>query len=184
MNHGRRLLCDVVESAPMALQLRCKKCGQQTTGSYTDKCAKCGAVDWKSDDSPSKIEKPVDGSGSFKSMFLVLLTLFGLVLFAFIQSGWDFGELEDTGWIHHDKMTAVFMKDWVNGEYKQCTSYDESKNEPILVCGESKDADGKLFKVRFYGRTIGPAVEFRWRCKRTNASEPMFVCENPTPITK
>ena len=93
---------------------------------------------------------------------------------------WDSGklDLEQMGWWHHDAMTTVFMHDWVNGEYKQCVSINET--QPFLVCGESK-GDGKLFKVRFYGRThnpkLSPEAELHWTCKRSYGDDPMFVCE-------
>jgi hypothetical protein len=51
----------------------------------------------------------------------------------------------------------------------------------MLVCGEGIKDMGKLFKVRFYGRTNNPKLprdaEFNYNCKRSNGDDPMFVCE-------
>jgi hypothetical protein len=36
------------------------------------------------------------------------------------------GELEDTGWVHHDKMTTIYTHNWVNGEHKHCSNVNWS----------------------------------------------------------
>ena len=115
-----------------------------------------------------------------------LVAVFLALVIWVLYTMWDSGKLDDLGWVHHDKMTVVFMKDWVNGEYKFCTSFNEVKIEPVLVCGESKDDNGKRFNVRFYGQThdfkLQPEAQFDWNCQR-NDSDPMFVCKRQ-PATK
>src|SRR5208283_4150137 len=109
----------------MSLKLRCKQCDHKTTGTYADKCFKCGAVDWERDQSlpasATSVSTPAGdtslaGPGNYKPLRIVMGALFGLAMYALVAGKWDTGRMEDSGWGHHDAMKAVFMRDWVNGE--------------------------------------------------------------------
>lgn len=85
-------------------------------------------------------------------------------------------------------MTTVYMHNWVNGEYKHCSNINANNHdEPFLMCDDAKldDESGKIFNVRFYGRTHHPELrsatqfDWDWDCRRDNDSEPMFVCRRP-----
>ena len=160
------------------LRLRCKQCDHKTTGTVSDKCFKCGAVDWEQDKSPIALPAAQD-SNPLPGLVIALLALLGWLFYMML----DRGEFDDSVWVYHDKMASVIMKDWVNGEYKQCTSFN-SKEQPVLLCGDGKTDNPKLFNVRFYGRTyqsqLGPNAQFNWNCKR-DASDPMFVCKRQEP---
>lgn len=74
----------------------------------------------------------------------------------------------DGGYFYHDKLTTVHATPWVNGEYKECTTLDvkEADEHPELSC-ETTGGEGKVFKVRFYGRTFAPErkqITSNWRC--------------------
>jgi hypothetical protein len=73
---------------------------------------------------------PVDSRAELSPPAVAVVSIVivvGLLTFALLRSDdgkWDFTAIEDLGWIYHDEMTTVFMRDWVNGEYKQCSTYN------------------------------------------------------------
>jgi hypothetical protein len=113
-----------------------------------------------------------------------LIILIAVAICIAVYTGaWDLGELEDTGWIHHDKITTVFSRDWVTGEYKHCSNVNANNHdEPYLLCdGANLEENGKVFKVRFYGRTYQTEAPFEttidWRCRRNSSEDPIITCE-------
>jgi len=90
----------------------------------------------------------------------------------------------DGGYFYHDKLTTVHALSWVNGEYKECTTLDvkEADEHPELSC-ETTGGEGKVFNVRFYGRTFAPEkkqVIRNWRCKKTDGEETTVTCHMVT----
>jgi hypothetical protein len=113
-----------------------------------------------------------------------LILVIAIAIFIAVYTGvWDLGELEDTGWVHHDKITTVFSRDWVTGEYKHCSNVNANNHEePYLLCdGANLDEKGKVFEVRFYGRTYQPEwafeTTFDWRCRRNADDDPTITCK-------
>jgi ribosomal protein L37E len=160
----------------MPLTLQCKQCGHKTTGTYADKCFKCGVVDWKLDRSAK--------SSDYSWVFVLIVVV---AIFIGAYSG-NWGELDDAGWVHHDEMTTIYSHNWVNGEHKHCSNVNANNDDkPFLMCDDARLAneEGKVFEVRFYGRTYEPKLlsetTFDWDCKR-NDTEPMFTCKRvPSP---
>jgi hypothetical protein len=164
----------------MAITLQCKRCGYLTTGSYADKCFKCGAVDWKR-------AVPAQSSGGYGCVAgLIGVAVVSILLY---NGNADLGDLENTGWVHHDKMTTIYSHNWVNGEHKHCSNANSKNNDkPFLMCDDARLAneDGKVFEVRFYGRTyqseLPSETTFDWDCKRIDNENPMFTCNRePSP---
>ena len=47
----------------------------------------------------------------------------------------DLGELEESGWVHHDKMASIYDKsglNWLNGEFKSCESLNGAEGKVII----------------------------------------------------
>jgi hypothetical protein len=111
---------------------------------------------------------------------LVLVVVIAIFI-AVYKGGWDLGELEDTGWVHHDKMCTVYSRDWTNGEYKDCGNVNVETNEPRLLCDGDVEKKGMLFKVRFYGRTyqseLPSVTTLDWRCRKNGGDDPVITCE-------
>lgn len=113
---------------------------------------------------------------------LVLVVLVG-ILIAISVGEWDWGELEDNGWIHHDNIKTVYSLGWINGEYKHCTNINAKNDEPYVLCDDAKiEERGKVFKVRFYGRTHKPELPFEttfdWRCRKNGDEDPVITCRS------
>ena len=111
---------------------------------------------------------------------LVLVVLIG-ILFAIAVGEGNWGEFEDMGWIHHDNLTTVYSRGWINGEYKHCTNINAKNDEPYLLCDDAKfEEKGRVFKVRFYGRTYKPELPFEttfdWRCRKNGDEDPAITC--------
>jgi hypothetical protein len=103
--------------------------------------------------------------------------------------------LDESGRIFHDEMTTVYSPNWQYGEYKTCTTLNGGKPENILCDGgvpSGRIEDGKVFKVRFWGRTYvegEPAVGgapnsaptvFYWNCRKNEEGDPSITCkQNP-----
>lgn len=95
--------------------------------------------------------------------------------------------LNDDGYFYHDKLTTIHApSSWVNGEYKECTSLDvkEADEHPELSCENAVSDEGKVFKVRFYGRTFAPEkkqIVRYWTCRKTDAGDTTVTCHIVTP---
>jgi hypothetical protein len=121
-------------------------------------------------------------------VFLGILLFVVVVFVAYDEevNKWKLGDLEHAKWIYHDKITTVYVHNWVNGEYKHCSNINANNHDkPFLMCDDAKlDTEpGKVFDVRFYGRTFDERFPFQttfdWNCKRAD-SEPMIVCKRTT----
>jgi hypothetical protein len=78
----------------MPLTLQCKQCGHKTTGTYADKCFKCGVVDWMRDLSPPSTKASKKSSGLSAGCLLIVGMLWlGLAL-------WGLVALVKFFWIH------------------------------------------------------------------------------------
>ena len=126
-----------------------------------------------------------DISPRWFGIFVLVVLVLVLVFVAYNEevNKWNIANLEEADWIYHDKMTIVFMHNWVNGEYKHCSNINANRHDrPVLMCDDMKiDTDTpKVFDVRFYGRTYEEKLPFGttfdWNCKRGD-SEPMIVCK-------
>jgi hypothetical protein len=108
--------------------------------------------------------------------FVRLASVIGGMLIAI----WLLWSLNDEGYFYHDKLTTVHAPSWVNGEYKECTTLDvkEADEHPELSC-ETTGGEGKVFNVRFYGRTFAPErkqIISNWRCRKTDGEETTVTC--------
>ena len=127
--------------------------------------------------------EPLAGKISSDHLFFLVATVFALTIWVLFGM-WDTGEFENLRWVYHDKMTTVYMHNWLNGEYKHCSNINANNHDkPFLMCDDAKldEEPGKVFNVRFYGRTYQPELPFEttfdWSCKRGDGSDPMFVCK-------
>ena len=113
---------------------------------------------------------------------LVLIVLAGiLVTIGVGEGGW--GELKDNGWTYRDNLATVYSRGWINGEYKHCANVNAKNDEPYLLCDDAKiEETGKVFKVRFYGRTYKPELPFEttfdWRCRKNGDEDPTITCRS------
>lgn len=131
-------------------------------------------------DHSSPVDKPLAGGVSSNHLSALMTVLFALAMWVLFMM-WDSGKLENVGWIYHDKMTTVYVHNWMNGEYKHCRNINANNHDkPFLMCDDAKldEEEGKVFDVRFYGRTY---EAFDWNCKRSDGSEPMIVCKRMPP---
>jgi hypothetical protein len=119
-----------------------------------------------------------------------MTVLFALAMWVFYMM-WDTGQFENLGWVYHDKMTTVYGHNWVSGEYKHCSNINANNHDkPFLMCDDAKldEEPGKVFDVRFYGRTYDEKLPlettFDWNCKRSDGSDPMIVCKRLPQRTK
>jgi hypothetical protein len=121
-------------------------------------------------------------------IFVLIVLFLVLVFVAYDEevNKWSLGDLEHATWIYHDKMTTVYVHNWVNGEYKHCSNINANNHDkPYLMCDDANlDTEpGKVFDVRFYGLTYDEKLPFTttfdWNCKRGD-SEPMIVCKRTT----
>jgi hypothetical protein len=181
----------------------CKQCNKFSNVLTIDPCDHCGAKDWLAvSPKASTIFSPTTQTNSViaanptvsaprtssTSKSAVGAGCAWLLIFAAIFVAVKFGDeiwggLEDMGWIYHDKMTTVYMHNWANGEYKHCTNINANNNDkPYLACDDAKLADepGKVFNVRFYGKTYQAELPFQttfdWSCQRKD-DDPTIVCK-------
>lgn len=122
--------------------------------------------------------------------------LLGLGIVLVLLNGphiWDY--LDELGYIHHDWTITVYSPDWQNGEYKTCTTINSASRQVgnILCDGgvpSGRVEDGKVFKVRFYGRVYDagkPAFDrnvpnvagavLYWNCRKMEGGDPSVTCE-------
>jgi len=111
-----------------------------------------------------------------RDLFRLALLVGGLLI-----AIWLLWSLNDEGYFYHDKLTTIHAPSWVNGEYKGFTTVDvkEADEHPELSCGDAPPGEGKVFNVRFYGRTFAPEkkqVIRYWRCRKTDGEETSFTC--------
>ncbi len=103
--------------------------------------------------------------------------------------------LDISGWVYHDEMTTVYSPDWQSGEYKTCTTLNGSVQQNILCDGgvpSGQVSDGKLFMVRFWGKTYdeaaphigsGPDIAPKmlvWNCRKNESGDPAITCHQTT----
>jgi len=129
--------------------------------------------------------------GIWLTVTAVIVVAVICVAFALWTGVWDFGELEESGWIHHDKMTQVRAGSWTTGEYKNCLSVNDENTESVfLESSPNQDAyvpprESKMFKVRFYGRTHRNDKDknfvFHWKCRKNSDADPVISCESAAP---
>jgi hypothetical protein len=124
----------------------------------------------------------------------------GLLIFiGIVFVVWSWGYWIGLAYHHHilsdDFVITVYSPNWEFGEYKNCTTLNIAaiKKPRDLLCdgGEpsGRPEDGKMFNVRFYGRTYddsSPALDpntpkvvptvFWWNCRKTE-SNPSIACE-------
>jgi len=104
---------------------------------------------------------------------------------------WD--RLDQAGHIPHDEKTIVYSSDWQNGEYKTCSTLNgngykspehSARPQNILCDGgvpSGRLEDGKVFKVRFWGRTYIKTepleTSLLWNCRKNGGDDPSITCE-------
>jgi hypothetical protein len=99
-----------------------------------------------------------------------------LILGAFLVLGamsvWD---AIDDRWIPQDRRMFVEARGWAPGEYKNCATQNVNVEEPTLACD---DEVGKVFDVRFYGRTAqsNTPATFLWSCQKNEGISPTITC--------
>ena len=93
-------------------------------------------------------------------------------------------DLSDSGYLYHDKMALVYSRGWQAGEYKRCTNVnaEAGAERPYLQCVDpSLGEEGKVFKVRFYGRTYVDQKPFEtlfyWTCRKNEGGDPSITCK-------
>lgn len=95
--------------------------------------------------------------------------------------------------IPHDELTIVYSPDWQIGEYKTCSTLNgngdkspEHSTRPQNIFCEGgvpsgRPEDGKVFKVRFWGRTYIKSEPFEkymlWNCRKNGGGDPSVTCE-------
>jgi hypothetical protein len=109
--------------------------------------------------------------------------LFVLVVLGLLLGGkWVWDSFDSTGYIYHDKLTAVASENWALGEYKDCFSLNIRMKQPVLSCDNLLGGDKeKVFKVRFYGKTYREETPdnsaIRWKCTKNGDTDPSITCE-------
>ena len=89
--------------------------------------------------------------------------------------------------------TIVYSPDWQIGEYKTCSTLNgngdkspEHSTRPQNIFCEGgvpsgRPEDGKVFKVRFWGRTYIKSEPFEkymlWNCRKNGGGDPSVTCE-------
>jgi hypothetical protein len=117
-------------------------------------------------------------------VFLLAGTLAGLAVWA---------RLDKAGYVPHDERTIVYGPDWQNGEYKTCSTLNgngykspehSSRPQNILCDGGVPSGlleDGKVFKVRFWGRTYVNTEPLEtallWDCRKNGKDDPAIACK-------
>jgi hypothetical protein len=85
-----------------------------------------------------------------------------------------------SGWASQDQKMFVESKNWTIGEFKNCITQNVDLEEPTLHCDD--DVVGKVFEVRFYGRTFEPnkpdLVMSRWTCQKNERIDPSITCRD------
>lgn len=77
--------------------------------------------------------------------------------------------LDEVGFLPHSRKVVIqFRRDWMVGEFRDCSSNDSS-GELRLSCAPA-DENKAQFMVRFWGPPSDPR---RWSCERKEGS---FVC--------
>jgi hypothetical protein len=131
---------------------------------------------------PPRSRFSADSKRYFKFLILVLLSP---VLVAIGQAVYE--HMDETGTLlYHDRLTLVSAKSWSNGEYKNCTAFnemmDKAVEQPLLECDAAPyGGELKQFKVRFYGspktKTQPRQYQFHWKCKKNGTDDPAITCK-------
>ncbi len=122
-----------------------------------------------------------------------ILRVFALVLAGALAAVAIWDRLDQAGHIPHDELTIVYSPDWQNGEYKTCSTLSGNgykspehftRPQNILCDGgvpSGRLEDGKVFKVRFWGRTYIKTkpleTSLSWSCRRSSSDDPSIICK-------
>jgi len=113
--------------------------------------------------------------------FLVVIAVVGVAAILLLAGGSNtWNAIMDSGEFSHDQKMWVETKGWAAGEYKKCTTQNVDLSEPTLHCDD--DVVGKVFEVRFYGKTFvqdkPELTVFHWTCRRNVGIEPTMTCRD------